>query len=116
MRPADWPWLRRRRQALSTNVPGAQYPLVHPDRSVTFQLRAPDANKVQVHLGQTFDMTKGADGVWSVTIPPQVVGFHYYQLVVDGVEVNDPATETFFGSDHESSGVEIPEPGVDTTT
>jgi enterochelin esterase-like enzyme len=97
----------------STNVQNAQYPMVHPDRSVTFQLRAPDANKVQVRLGQTYDMTKGENGIWSVTIPPQVVGFHYYQLVVDGVEVNDPASDTFFGSDHESSGIEIPEPGVD---
>jgi enterochelin esterase-like enzyme len=97
----------------STNVPGQQYPLVHPDRSVTFQVRAPEAAKVQVRLGQSFDMTKGENGVWSVTIPPQVVGFHYYNLVVDGVEVTDPATETYFGSDRESSGVEIPEPGVD---
>ena len=97
----------------STNVPGAQYPLVHPDRSVTFQLRAPDANKVQVRAGQTYDMTKAPDGVWSVTTPPLVVGFHYYSLVIDGVEVNDPGSYTFFGSDHESSGIEIPEPGVD---
>ncbi|HUP03987.1 MAG TPA: alpha/beta hydrolase-fold protein [Bryobacteraceae bacterium] len=97
----------------STNIPGAQYPLVHPDRSVTFQLKAPDAAKVQVRVGQTYDMTKAADGTWSVTTPPLVVGFHYYSLVIDGVEVNDPASKTFFGSDHESSGIEIPEPGVD---
>ena len=97
----------------ATNVPGAQYPLVYPDRRVTFQLKAPDANKVQVHLGQTFDMTKAEDGTWSVTTSPLVVGFHYYSLVIDGVEVNDPASQTFFGSDHQSSGIEIPEPGVD---
>jgi enterochelin esterase-like enzyme len=97
----------------STNVMGAQYPRVHPDRSVTFQLKAPDAQKIQVRLGKDYDMAKGADGVWSVTLPPQVPGFHYYDLVVDGVEVNDPASETFFGSGRESSGIEIPEPGVD---
>jgi len=91
----------------------AQSPEVHPDRSVTFQLRAPDANKVQVRIGKAYDMTKAENGVWSVTTPPLVVGFHYYSLVVDGVEVNDPASETFFGSDHESSGIEIPEPGAD---
>ena len=91
----------------------AQSPQVHPDRSVTFQLRAPDANKVQVRIGKAYDMTKAENGVWSVTTPPLVVGFHYYSLVVDGVEVNDPASETFFGSDHESSGIEIPEPGAD---
>jgi enterochelin esterase family protein len=97
----------------STNVQNARYPLIHPDRRVTFQLRAPEANKVQVRVGQTYDMTRAEDGVWSVTTQPLVVGFHYYSLVVGGVEVNDPASETFFGSDHESSGIEIPEPGVD---
>jgi enterochelin esterase family protein len=58
-------------------------------------------------------MTRGADGVWSVTIPPQVVGFHYYTLAVDGVAVADPASKTFFGSGWENSGIEIPERGVD---
>ena len=100
-------------QPASTNVQNAQYPLVHPDRRVTFQIKAPDANKVQVRVGQSYDMTKSDAGVWSVTTSPLVVGFHYYSLVIDGVEVNDPASETFFGSDHESSGIEIPEPGVD---
>ena len=74
---------------------------------------APDAQKVQVRLGQNYDMTRGADGMWSVTIPPQVVGFHYYYLIVDGVQVNDPASEAFYGVSRESSGIEIPETGVD---
>ncbi len=97
----------------STTVQNAQYPLVHPDRRVTFQLKAPDASQVQVRIGQTYDMTKASDGTWSVTTPPLVVGFHYYSFVVDGVAVNDPGSETFFGGDRESSGIEIPEPGVD---
>jgi hypothetical protein len=73
---------------------------------------APDAQKVQVRLGQTYDMARGPDGVWSGTIPPQVVRFHYYYLMVDGVQVNDPAAETFYGVGRESSGIEIPEVGV----
>ncbi|MGE5486959.1 MAG: alpha/beta hydrolase-fold protein [bacterium] len=97
----------------STNVMGAEYPKVHPDRSVTFRIRAPEARKVQVRIGQTYDMTRSDDGVWSVTVPPQVVGFHYYSLTIDGVAVCDPASETFFGSGRESSGIEIPEEGVD---
>jgi len=28
----------------STNVQGARYPMVYPDRRVTFQVKAPDAN------------------------------------------------------------------------
>ncbi|HYW44407.1 MAG TPA: alpha/beta hydrolase-fold protein [Bryobacteraceae bacterium] len=95
------------------NIPGAQYPCVYPDNRVAFRLAAPDAQKVQVRLGGAHDMTRGADGMWSVTIPPQVVGFHYYTLVVDGVTIADPATRTFFGSGWDNSGIEIPEQGVD---
>jgi len=95
------------------NVPGAQYPCVYSDNRVTFRLAAPDAKNVQVRLGRAYDMTRGAGGVWSVTIPPQVVGFHYYTLAVDGVQVADPASKTFFGSGWENSGIEIPEQSVD---
>jgi enterochelin esterase family protein len=95
------------------NIPEAKYPCVYSDNRVTFRAAAPDAQKVQVRLGKPYDMTRGADGIWSVTIPPQVVGFHYYTLIVDGVPVADPATRTFFGSGWENSGIEIPEQGVD---
>jgi enterochelin esterase-like enzyme len=95
------------------NIPGAQYPCVYPDNRVTFRLMAPEAKQVSVQLGQKYDMTRGTDGMLSVTVPPQVVGFHYYTLVVDGVQVADPATETFFGSGWWHSGIEIPEQGVD---
>ena len=94
----------------SLNIPGSPYPCVHPDHRVTFHVAAPDAQKVQVRLGGTHDMTKGPDGEWTVTIPPQVVGFHYYSLVVDGAAVADPSTRTFFGSGWDNSGIEIPEP------
>jgi enterochelin esterase-like enzyme len=94
----------------SLNIPGAKYPCVYPDHSVTFRVTAPDAQKVQVRLGGTHDMTKEPDGDWTVTIPPQVVGFHYYSLVIDGATVADPSTRTFFGSGWDNSGIEIPEP------
>ena len=93
----------------SLNIPGAQYPCVYPDHRATFRLVAPDAQKVQVKVGQTFDMVKGAEGAWTVTTTPLVVGFHYYSLVLDGVTVADPATRTFFGSGWANSGIEIPE-------
>lgn len=100
-------------QRASSNVPGAEYPRIHSDLRVSFQLKAPEARKVQVRLGRDYDMVKGDDGTWSVTIPPQVPGFHYYSLVVDGVAVNDPGSETFYGSSRQSSGIDIPEQGVD---
>src|SRR5579885_3711615 len=97
----------------SLNIPGAPYPCVYPDGRVTFRVAAPDAQKVQVRLGGTHDMTRGPDGLWTVTIPPQPVGFHYYSIVVDGAVMADPATRTFFGSGWDNSGIEIPAPDAD---
>jgi len=98
----------------TTNVMGAQYPRVLPDHSVAFQLKAPDANSVAVEIsGKRYPMTRGSDGVWSVTTPPLVEGFHYYSLIVDGVLVNDPGSHAFFGTGKDASGVEVPEDGVD---
>ena len=97
----------------SLNIPGAPYPCVYPDRRVAFRVAAPDAQKVQVRLGGSHDMTRGADGLWTATIPPQVVGFHYYSIVVDGAVMADPATQTFFGSGWNNSGIEIPAPDAE---
>ena len=52
-------------------------------------------------------------GVWTVTTPPVIPGFHYYTLSIDGVKVNDPASDTFFGTGRPTSGIEVPEKGVD---
>ena len=102
----------------SSNVPGSLSPGIHRDGRVTFTLRAPDANALQVAGGDglgkgPFPMTKGVDGIWSATIARPVPGFHYYWFVLDGVSVNDPGSETYFGYGRETSGIEIPGPGAD---
>jgi enterochelin esterase-like enzyme len=102
----------------ASNVPGAQTPSIHSDRRITFSLKAPDATSLQVAGGDglgtgPFPMTKGTDGMWSVTTPPSVPGFHYYWFVLNGVAVNDPASETYFGYGKETSGIEVPESGAD---
>ncbi|HEX4608889.1 MAG TPA: alpha/beta hydrolase-fold protein [Urbifossiella sp.] len=103
----------------STNIGAAAYPRVQADLRVTFRLKAPDAKKVQVvgnfglGKGGPWEMDRGGDGVWTVTTPPVIPGFHYYSLSVDGVQVNDPASDTFFGTGRPASGIEIPEAGVD---
>jgi enterochelin esterase family protein len=97
----------------SLNIPGAPYPCINPDNSVTVRVSAPEAQKVQVHLGGSHDMTRGADGLWMVTVPPQPPGFHYYSIVVDGSTIADPATRTFFGSGWDNSAVEIPPSDAD---
>ena len=97
----------------STNVRGADYPRILPDNRVVFRIKATDAQKVAFHVDNTYPAIRDADGFWTATTAPQVPGFHYYWLVIDGVWVNDPSSETFYGVSKQSSGVEIPEPGVD---
>jgi enterochelin esterase-like enzyme len=95
------------------NIPEAKYPCVYADNRAMFRVIAPSASKVTVRIGQGFDMTKGPDGIWTVTTTPLVVGFHYYTLQIDGATVADPSTMTFFGSGWYNSGIEIPESGAD---
>src|SRR5690606_34883430 len=40
----------------STNIRSAAYPQVLPDNRVTFRINAPEAQKVQIDLGQKYDM------------------------------------------------------------
>jgi hypothetical protein len=104
-----------------SNVRGAQYPRILPDRRVVFQIKAPAAQKVQVMPGGgsngmgkgPFDMSRAEDGTWTATIGPVAPGFHYYWLLVDGVPANDPGSETFFGWSKQSSALEIPDPALD---
>jgi para-nitrobenzyl esterase len=97
----------------TTNVMGATYPRVLPDHSVAFQFKAPTAHSVDVDItGKKFPMTRGSDGVWSVTTPPLVEGFHYYALDADGVRMNDPGSHTYFGMGMDASGIDVPEDGV----
>ena len=76
-------------------------PDVADDGMVTFRLRAPDAQTVALSsstiaagLGtpgaKPWPFTKGADGVWSLTIGPVPPNIYIYKLVIDGVAVPDP--------------------------
>ncbi len=97
-----------------SNVMNAQYPRLHPDLRATFRLKAGGASKVQVLIAHgKYDMTRAEDGLWYVTTPPLVPGFHYYSFDVDGANVADPSSHTYFGVSRESSGIEVPEAGVD---
>lgn len=98
-----------------TNVPSAEYPRVYADGRVTFRVHLPEVKAVRLEGGQGLcpspvPMSKDADGNWSVTLAPTVMGFHYYWFNVDGTIMNDPGSETFFGYNKETSGIEIPDP------
>lgn len=96
-----------------TNIGGAEYPRVTSDLRVVFRVKAPDAQKIEFNLGKRYPAEKDAQGFWTATTDPQAPGFHYYWLVIDGVQVNDPGSETFYGTGKQTSGVEVPEKGVD---
>jgi enterochelin esterase-like enzyme len=96
----------------STNVPGAKYPKILKDNRVIFQIKAPDAQSIQVDLAKKYNMVKNNEGVWQVTTEPIVEGFHYYSILIDGVAVCDPASKTFYGMGRMASGIDIPEKGV----
>jgi enterochelin esterase-like enzyme len=100
----------------STNVTNARYPRILPDNSVIFQVTAPQAKSVQISLQKNYDLVKNESGVWKVVTDPQVPGFHYYSLIIDGVTVADPASESFYGMGRMASGIEIPEKGLDFYT
>jgi enterochelin esterase-like enzyme len=94
----------------STNTFISQYPAVNAQtHQALFRVAAPDAKNVKLQLGGNHDMKKDDKGIWWYTTDPLVVGFHYYAIVIDGVPVMDRGSEAYFGSNWESSGIEIPE-------
>lgn len=99
-----------------TNIRPGQCPCILPDLSVFFSVPAPDAGKVQIELGKLYDLKKDDKGIWTVTTDPQVPGFHYYSLVIDGVKLSDPASDSFYGTGRMSSAIDIPEDGTDFYT
>jgi enterochelin esterase family protein len=99
-----------------TNIGNNEYPQITPDLRVVFKVNAPYAQKVQINLGKVYDLVRDEKGMWTVTTEPQDPGFHYYSLLIDSVSVADPASDSFFGTGKMSSGIEIPEKGVDYYT
>ncbi len=92
----------------ATNVRSARYPQIMSDHRVVFSVKAPDAKKVQVDLVRKYDMIKDTGGIWTVTTDSVSEGFHYYSLLIDGVAIADPSSETFYGMGRMASGIEIP--------
>ena len=114
LRPLQHPIPTGESRPARTNVLGAEFPRVTAGSRVVFRFTAPSAQRVQADImGTRHEMARDGAGVWTVTTPPLVPGFHYYQLVVDGTSINDPGSHTFFGVSKDFSGIEIPENGAD---
>ena len=94
----------------SPNIIGHDHPQVNSARQVKFRIQAPNVNSIRV-MGTP--LTKSKDGYFTGITRPQDPVFHYYTLNMDGLDVADPASESFFGANFIHSGIEIPEQGVD---
>ena len=96
-------------KASSVNQPGKEFPQVNSEGRVRVQIKAREANKVQLDISAIkYDLTKDTSGVWTGESSPQDEGFHYYQLWVDGAAVPDPGSLYFYGASRWGSGIEIP--------
>ena len=96
--------------------PAVRSPEVHADRTVTFRLRAPSATSAEL-VGEVLQgkgsqaMTKGADGVWSVTVGPLQPEIWIYNFRIQGVDLPDPANISVMpraAGTANSSFVEVP--------
>lgn len=82
--------------AAQAQAPVVRSPEVHPDRTVTFRLRAPQASVVEL-TGEVLQgkgpqpMTRGSDGVWSLTIGPLPPEIWIYNFRTQGVDLPDPS-------------------------
>jgi enterochelin esterase family protein len=73
--------------------PAIVSPEVGADRSITFRFLAPTAQQVTVSGeldGRPHPMTKGENGVWTVTVGPLAPDIYTYSFNVDGVSSLDP--------------------------
>ena len=95
----------------TTNARGAEYPRINSDHSVTFRVKADQAQHVQLLLNfQPVDMTKAADGYWELTTKPLTTGFYYYGVSVDGFSSTDPGSKTVIAANKETNILEVPGP------
>ncbi len=89
-------------------VPVQEYPKVDADGRCTFMVVAPEAKHVSVDIcSKKWPMVNNGKGVWTVTTAPLVCGFHYYFINVDGINVIDPASRTYFGCGKMCGGIDV---------
>ncbi len=74
-------------------LPALITPEVHPDGSVTFRFRAPNAQEVAVRregVPEPLPIQKDDTGVWTVNTTPLPPDYYGYSIIVDGQRSLDP--------------------------
>lgn len=96
----DWDPQRNAENLIPFSAP-LNSPEVHADRTVTFRVKAPDAEKVELNgavlaalgrnWGETLPFEKDENGIWTLTIGPLRADIYAYLIRIDGVQVADPS-------------------------
>ncbi len=106
-----------RADAQPAGPPPFASPEVAADRTITLRCFAPNATKVTANGdldGTPHPMTKGPDGVWTVTVGPLPPDIYTYSFDVDGVVALDPRNSNMksgYGIFWPSSVVQVPGDG-----
>ena len=79
--------------AFGQTMNATRMPLFNEDGTLTFRLRAPQAQTVALRISSLpmQDMARAENGTWSVTLGPLDPEIYEYSYIVDGVPVIDPA-------------------------
>jgi enterochelin esterase family protein len=98
--------------AQPARVQPVESPMVHSDRTVTFNFKAPNAKRVELSaqfLKGNQSLKADSNGLWSATLGPVEPNLYPYSFIVDGVSVADPNNENIFPNEHfKNSLVDIP--------
>ena len=101
-------------QAQRPWVQPIESPIVHPDRTITFRCKAPNAKTVGLSaqfLKVPQAMNADTAGIWSITVGPVEPNLYPYYFVVDGMSVADPNNANIFPNERfKSSLVDVPGP------
>ncbi len=84
--------------AAGQNMPPVNSPEIHEDGSVTFRIRAPHAESVQLTgnwmgFGEQVNLVAGDSGLWKVTVGPLPAEMYGYAFIVDEVRTLDPVNK-----------------------
>ena len=93
-------------------VQAVESPVVHSNRTVTFNFNAPNAKKVELSaqfIKGNQPLTISTSGVLSITLGPVEPNLYPYNFIVDGVSIADPNNQNIFPNERfKSSLVDIP--------
>ncbi len=83
-------------RVIATPYNALRSPEVNADRTITMRFRAPEASAVElvgeITMGKgPQPMTKGGDGIWTISIGPVPPEIWTYNFRVQGVDVPDPS-------------------------